>query len=305
MQKIDLDSRLELFRGCVTPGVRMNEALLDFYSDSEARVIRARSASGVRVAFMTDAVEMTYSFTCGGCARKIFTTDVVINGEKSTLEGEGLHKITMEPGEKSVVIHLPHLIIVNDLEIALNDGAFVKEMALKEKKLLICGDSILQGMTCTTPTKAVGTLLAEKLDVEFHNTSVGGAEMRFEPVEQTLTLGGDAVVVCFGINDAAHGVAHDLFRERTRRVLELLKDFSGKSFIIVPIPNMNVDAESREALCRIIREEQRAFPEVTIIEGASFYPACNEFFVDGTHPNDEGMKIYAEALAEIIAPVLG
>ena len=305
MQKIDLESRPELFRGCVAPGVRMSDALLDFYSDSEARVIRARSASGVRVAFVTDAVEMDYSFTCGGCARKIFTTDIIINGEKSTLEGEGPHKITMAPGEKSVVIHLPHLIIVNDLEIALNDGAFVKEMALKEKKLLICGDSILQGMTCTTPTKAVGTLLAEKLDVEFHNTSVGGAEMRFEAVEHSLALGGDAALVCFGINDAAHEVPHDLFRERTRRVLELLKDFAGKAFIVVPIPNMNVNPESREALCRIIREEQKAFPEITLIEGAAFYPASADFFVDGTHPNDEGMKIYAEALAGIMAPVLG
>ena len=34
MQKIDLESRPELFRGCVAPGVRMSDALLDFYSDS-------------------------------------------------------------------------------------------------------------------------------------------------------------------------------------------------------------------------------------------------------------------------------
>ena len=304
MQKIELESRPELFRGCVTSGVRMSEDLLNFYNDSDARVIRAKSASGVRIAFTTDAVEMRYGFVCGGCARKIFTTDFIINGEKSVVEGEGPHTFTMAPGEKEIIIHLPHLIVLDKLELSLSDGAFCRAIPETQKKLLICGDSILQGMTCTTPTKAVGTLLAEKLGMAFHNTSVGGADMRFEPVEYTLALGGDAVLVCFGINDVSHETPCDLFRERTRKVLELLDGFSGKAFMVVPIPNMNVNAEGRATICSIIREEHKNFPKVTLIEGADFYPADPAFFIDGTHPNDEGMAIYAEGLARIMAPIL-
>ena len=302
MQKVDLSSRAELFRGCVAPGVRMSRELLDFYNDSEAKVIRARSASGVRLAFVTDAVEMSFTLAFGGAARKIYTSDVIINGKIAVVEGEGPHDFTMEPGEKEIIIHLPHLVVIEKLELFLSDGAFVREMPLKKKKLLICGDSILQGMTCTTPAKAVGTLLAEMLDVEFHNTSVGGADMRFEPVEYTLALGGDAVLVCFGINDVPHETPYELFRERTGKVLELLDGFAGRSFLVVPIPNMNVSPEGRETICRIIREEHKNYPNVTLIEGESFYPAKSEFFVDGTHPNDEGMQIYAENLAKIMKP---
>ena len=304
MQKIDLESRIELFRGCVAPGVRMSEDLLNFYNDSEARVIRARSATGVRIAFETDAVEMSYALQFGGTARKIFTSDIFIDGEMTTVDGEGPHQLSLAPGKKSVVIHLPHLVVVEKLELSVNDGAFVNAVSEPRKKLLICGDSILQGMTCTTPARAVGTLLAEKLGVDFHNTSVGGAEMRFEPVEYTLALGGDVILVCFGINDGFHATPHDLFRERAKKVLELLEGFSGKAFIVVPIPNMKLDQELRESYCRIIREEQKAFPKVTLIEGAEFYPAQDELFVDGTHPNDKGMAVYADALAKIMAPAL-
>ena len=88
------------------------------------------------------------------------------------------------------------------------------------------------------------------------------------------------------------------------KLLELLDRFAGKAFIVVPIPNMNVSAEGRTNICNIIREEQKNFPKVTLIEGADFYPAKAELFVDGTHPNDEGMAIYAEGLAKIMAPAL-
>ena len=304
MQKIELESRIELFRGCAAPGVRMSEDLLNFYNDSDGRVIRARSATGVRIVFETDAVEMNYALQFGGTARKIFTSDIFINGEMMTVEGEGPHHLSMASGKKSVVIHLPHLVVVEKVELSVNDGAFVNAMPEPRKKLLVCGDSILQGMTCTTPARAVGTLLAEKLGVDFHNTSVGGAEMRFEPVEYTLALGGDMILVCFGINDGFHATPHDLFRERAKKVLELLEGFSGKAFIVVPIPNMKLDQELRESYCRIIREEQKSFPKVTLIEGADFYPAQDELFVDGTHPNDKGMAVYADALAKIMAPAL-
>ena len=305
MQKIQLETRPELFRGCVAPLVRMTQNLFDFYSTREALVIRAHAASGVRIVFLTDASDMTLSLAFGGAAREIFTTEIVINGTHSVFDGAGPHKITMAPGEKSVVIHLPHLVVIEKIELAVNDGAFVKEAPAKEKKLLICGDSILQGMTCSTPAKAVGTLLAEKLNWEFHNTSVGGAEMRFEAVEETLALGGDGIVVCFGINDIPHGTPLDLFRERTAKVLALLDKFAGKAFIITPISNTNISAAERKPICDIIREEHKNFPGVTLIEGAEIVPERADLFVDGTHPNDEGMKIYAEGLAKIIAPILG
>lgn len=304
MQKIELYSRPELFRGCAAPGVRMNQGLLDFYSKTEGLTIRAKSSSAVRIVFETDALELDYTLTFGKVAREIYTSDIIINGKTTVTDGAGPHKITMEPGRKEVIIHLPHLVIVEKIELAVNDGAYVKALPASKKKLLFCGDSIMQGMTCTTPSKAVGSLLADKLDMEIHNTSVGGATMQPDVVKHTLALGGDVIVVGFGINDAAQLIDPVLFRERTREVLTMLNDFPGKAFIIVPISCLRVLEKDREAYSAIIREEHEKFPGITLIEGASFYPAQEEYFVDGVHPNDAGMKLYADALAGIMLPTL-
>ena len=300
MQKLDLENRIDLFRGCVAPGVRMTEKLIEFYREPAPRLVRARSASGVRIALVTDAVEMEYAIVCGEVSRAIFTTDIAVDGKICTVEGNGPHRMTFAPGEKEIVIHLPHLVIVEKIELSFNDGAIVKAAPVRDKKILICGDSILQGMTCTTPTKAVGTLLAEKLGMEFHNTSVGGADMRHEAVAETLSLGGDVIAVGFGINDAFHNTTFESFRKETRKTLQLLDGFSGKAFVIVPIPCLNDAAGKSQAYRQIIREELEKFPGIIAVEGEAFYPAEDSFFADGTHPNDKGMELYAENLARII-----
>lgn len=313
MQKIDLDRRIELFRGCVTPRVRMSDTLIDLYgedalvdlcSESEALKIRVRAATGVRIAMATDAVEIEYEIVCGAAARKIFTSDIDVNGVVTTLDGNGPHRLSLPRGNKNIVIHLPHLVVNEKISLSINDGAKIEAVPCKAKKLLICGDSIFQGMTCSHPTAAVGVLLADKLDVEFHNTSVGGGTMRPEVVEATIALGGDILLTGFGANDVFRGTAPDIFRKRTRKTLELLNDFNGKSFLVVPIPCLKVEPERREFYCDIIREEHKDFPCVKLINGADFYPADEELFADGTHPNDRGMKIYADGLAAIIAPEL-
>ena len=86
--------------------------------------------------------------------------------------------------------------------------------------------------------------------------------------------------------------------------MEILGSFPGKAFIIVPIPCMTADPATREKFCAAIRDAQKNFPNVTLIEAADFYPADSELFVDGIHPNDRGMEIYADGLAKIIAPAI-
>lgn len=304
MQKIDLVGSLEFFRGCVSPGVRMNEKLFEFYSIPETRLIRAKCASGVVIAMITDAVQMEYSVAFGEKARDIRTTDIVIGEETVTVEGQGPHKLTFAPGEKEIRIHLPNLIVVENIEISINDGASIKPAAADMKKILICGDSIMQGMTCTSPTRSVGTLLAKHLNMQEHNTSVGGARMCWEPVAETLSFGGDVALVGFGINDAASNTPVEQFREQTCKILELLSNFKGKSFIVIPISCLKIELEKSEPYRQIIREELKKFPKVTGIEGPEFYPAEEDLFIDRIHPNDKGMALYAENLARIIRGVL-
>ena len=53
-------------------------------------------------------------------------------------------------------------------------------------------------------------------------------------------------------------------------------------------------------LREIIRKSAGAFPRITVIEGPEIFPAEDEFYVDGTHPNDAGMAVYAARLARLM-----
>ena len=302
MKIIDLISNPAFFRGAVQPFVRMTPGLLDFYRQNENWLIRSNCPSGMQIVMCTDASAMEISLQFGKAAREVFTTDVQIGGKLLTFDGAGPHRLELSGAKQTVVIHLPHLVEIENFELKVNGAATVEAVSENRAKLLICGDSILQGMTCSSPGRASVALTAGELDMVLHNTSVGGAIMQPVPVQETLKLGkaGDIAIVGFGINDAAHLTDAELFRERTAKVLEHLAGFAGKAFIITPIPAA-VDAEqNRELYSQMIRDEQKRFPQVTLIEGASFFPADASLFVDKLHPNDQGMQIYAQGLIKAI-----
>ena len=305
MKRIELESRNGFFRGCVAPGVRMNEALLELYREPEKRLLRAQCATGVRVALFTDAVEAEFSFRFGRAARQVFTADLQVDGVLfATVTGEGPHRIPLPAGEKELVLHFPHLVEVADFSFSVDDAASVRPAPGPERKLLVCGDSIMQGMTCTTPVRAVGTLLAAQLGMEFHNTSVGGAAMKAAAVRGTCALGGDAVIVGFGINDVFLETPVETFREECAGVCRLLGEFPGRAFMVTPIPCLKKENGPVEELREIIRNSAGDFSRITLIEGPEIFPAEEEFYVDGTHPNDAGMAVYAAKLARIMAPLL-
>ena len=305
MKRIELESRNDLFRGCAAPGVRMNEALLELYGEPEKRLLRARCATGVRIAMFTDAVEVEFSFLFGRAARQVFTADLQVDGVLfATVTGEGPHRIPLPAGEKELVLHFPHLVEAEEFSFSVDDAASVRPAPGPERKLLICGDSIMQGMTCTTPLRAVGTILAARLGMEFHNTSVGGATMTAAAVRGTCAIGGDGIVVGFGINDVFLGTPVETFREECEGVCGALGEFPGKAFMVTPIPCLKKENEPVEELREIIRNSAGDFPRITLIEGPEIFPAEEEFYVDGTHPNDAGMAVYAARLAKIMAPLL-
>ncbi|MBE6368195.1 MAG: hypothetical protein E7052_09855 [Lentisphaerae bacterium] len=302
MKKIDLNSPVEFFRGVYPSGKRMNKALLDFYSTDEVYIVRANCASSVEIVMQTDAVTLEVFVKFGKAAREIYTTDVKVNGEFFVLSGAGKHILPLPAGSKQVVVYLPHLAVLDDFYLAVNDDARIEAVADERPKLLICGDSILQGMTCSRPSLASVVLAAEALDMQLFNTSLGGAIMRSLPVRETLTLGGagDVAVVGFGINDVGR-TPLELFRERTRRVLGYLSEFAGRSFIITPIPTQLSLEEKRPIYSQIIIDEQKNFPSVNLINGPDFFTASDEVLIDCLHPNDQGMHLYAQGLIKAIA----
>lgn len=307
MQKIDWHNCFEFFTGAVSPNVRMSEKLLAFYHDHPAMNIRSRCSAGITFAMETDAEELALEFVFGESARTIYTCDLSVNGRIIPLDCREPQKTVLGSGVKNVIIYLPNMVVINDFTLAISDGAFYRALPHRQKKLLLCGDSIMQGMTCSTPSRALGALAADALDLELFNTSVGGAIMRSQAVAETLIYGGsnDIIAVGFGINDAARRTPPEDFRKETARVMELLNDFSGKALVATPLPAFHAAEEYRELYSSIIRECAEKYPQIKLLEGTDFYPRREELFADGLHPNDEGMKIYAENLVRAIRPELG
>ena len=189
MQKINWQDRPELFTGTVSPLQRMSKELLDFYTYNDAATIRAACPSAVAMQFKSNTTRLQIVMQFGGAAREIFTTDIFVNGQLTTLEGDGVHDLTLESGEKDIVIQFPHLVVVKNLEISVDDATWIQPLAAAEK-LVLCGDSILQGMTCSSPSKALGVIAAAQLGLAPHNIAVGGAIMQPLPVADPKASGG-------------------------------------------------------------------------------------------------------------------
>ena len=300
MKIVNLNEHPEFFRGCGAPGRRMTDKLVELFSTADKYLWRALCPSGVRLDFITDSAEIEYTLTFGKPVRQIFTSDIFIDGKLTTVDGEGPHTIAPGSGKKHVVIHLPHLVVLENVELKISDDAVIEAAPAPEKRLLICGDSICQGMVTTTPSKALVPRAAAALGMDFVNTSVGGARMSAEHVEYTMEIPGDILVLALGVNDAIGKVSYDEFRTKTEAALAAMAEFSGKKMLILPIPNVAASTPDLAVYREIIRFAAASYPQIKLLDGYEFFPAQAELYFDNTHPNDAGSEIYAAALVNAV-----
>lgn len=306
MREIDLFANFDLFRGAVAPFVRMNDRMMAFYSDTEVRTQRAKCVSGVRLLFAADAEKLEFEVQYSYFAREVFGTDVMVDGKCFTFDGAGVHQLALGSGKKQIEIHLPHLVILDKFSLKVNDEAVVETLPASARKLLFCGDSIFQGMTCSSAAKTLAAKTADALQMDWLNVSVGGAIMDPDGVEAALFSAGkdDVILMNYGINDAFKDIPLDVFRERTGRTMELLSRFSGQAVFVTPIYCATVDAKKKNLYRDIIFEEQLKYPKNYVINGDEIFPADEKLLIDGVHPNDQGMQAYAEGLTGALKKII-
>lgn len=306
MREIDLFANFDLFRGAVAPFVRMNDRMMAFYSDTEVRTQRAKCVSGVRLLFAADAEKLEFEVQYSYFAREVFGTDVMVDGKCFTFDGAGVHQLALGSGKKQIEIHLPHLVILDKFSLKVNDEAVVETLPASARKLLFCGDSIFQGMTCSSAAKTLAAKTADALQMDWLNVSVGGAIMDPDGVEAALFSAGkdDVILMNYGINDAFKDIPLDVFRERTGRTMELLSRFSGQAVFVTPIYCATVDAKKKNLYRDIIFEEQLKYPKSYVINGDEIFPADEKLLIDGVHPNDQGMQAYAEGLTGALKKII-
>jgi lysophospholipase L1-like esterase len=292
---------------------RMTEALSEFYSDSEAFIIRASNTSGVRIAFVTDSEFLAMEVLYGRCSRPIFSIDIIVDGEHKMTFGPDEHvdefSFSTElpgTGEKTVEIFLPTMAECALKGIVLEAGASLSAIPEKPAPILFAGDSITQGMTVCTPSLTYPAQVAAVMQSDFHNIAVGGATMQKELAPLLMDIDWQKVFVAFGVNDFSQSRPLDEFEDESRGMLEVLSSREdAEIFLLTPIPwalrtNANEINLKLEDYREVLRKVAKDFPKIRVIEGAKLVPDDSSYYVDNIHPNDLGASTYADnLLAEI------
>ena len=317
--KIDLRERQDLVHGAreVVPterGVwmrRLTDEAHALYAISEARAIRCRCGAGVRICFVSDTRAVALTVGLGrGEARPVYAADVVVDRDwrhPRTFGAEAAgrdYEARVEapgPGAHRYEIHLPHLCEAEVLSLEVDDGASVSEAPFAGRPIAFIGDSITQGMTSTSPTRCYATMVGEALDRDYVNLSVGGAVMLAGIGKAALDYRWGTAFVAFGVNDWAWNRPLAEFAEDTRGMLRHLASRDGAEIrILTPLPFVrpgeNSHSEPLDAYRDCIRAVAAEFPKVQVIDGLGLVSPDPALFVDGLHPNDDGMRTMAAQL---------
>ena len=297
MKKIDIFSMPELWRGAVRPGFRMTTELLKVFDIGEKYALRARCYSGIRLIFETDAREMSLAIKFGAAIRPMFNAGIKINACTSTVQLTKPAHMDLPAGVKRLEIQLPHLVELLDIELSLDDQAKIQPIPETRRRIIYCGDSMFQGAVCSSPAGTATSLVAEKLDLDWINTSVGGARINAEHCRLSAQLPGDILLVALGTNDDMSGTQEDLLRKNIRESLVHITRFPGIQLVQLPIRKFVTVRVVEPVSSRIWLEELKNYPQIGVIDGTKCLPEDPSLFVDGVHPNDRGMRFYGEALA--------
>lgn len=296
------DGKIQFFRFTkAEEEVYKNGERVDFYE-------KTFCTSGVRLSFKSDTKKLSFFYELlNRPSRKYAYFDVFCNGalyrhfgcETEEITSASV-SVTFPEGEKDIEIYFPWTAktVISDFEI--DDGASF--IPTKRKITMInYGDSITQGYDAAYPSLSYASVISRLLDADSVNKAIGGE--RFCP-ELLVEANGkpDIVTVAYGINDWAN-YTYDYIKERSRKFYKRVSELypESKIFVITPINYLNSGVSDFGApaieVDKLLRENCRDLPNVTVIRGWYFTPDLPEFYYDKVlHPNDLGFSLYAENL---------
>ncbi len=282
---------------------RMSARLKALYSYSESAIIRACCATGVRLVFETDSAWLQLRWQTLRMARDVHACDVEVKGfpvltcQPQTSGEERQIRVELPgAGIRRVTVYLPHLYELRLLSLELADYASFCTVAEKRRRLLLTGDSILQGITTTSPVRAYGTALARALDLDYLNIAVGGGVMNGAVAEAAAELPWDIVLVAFGVNDCSQGVGLDTTARETETTLRGLTSTGRKVVLFTPLPWPGRGDKDLDGYIACLKEVAATFSGVTVLDGYDAISIDQENFIDSCHPNDLGNSRIAEFL---------
>lgn len=301
---------------------RMPAEMEDFYrnnpwgndpKNAEAAEIRAMNTAGVRTAFIADCSSISICGRYGRTSRLIHSFDVIVDGkERITLAPDELYPERFSlrtdiPGNglRRIEIFFPNMaeVFIETIEL---QGDNVRPLPSFNRKWLFIGDSLTQGMTVSSPSLAYAARISLSLCCDWQNVAVGGAVMRNEIGEMALGMEWNIASVSYGGNDFNSSVPLDFFYRRTTGMLNALSTRKNARLFLISSPPWLLDTRPNsigltlDDYRKATTEAAAAFPGVELLNGLDLLPGKHEYFADGIHPNDEGMRIYSDNIVKKI-----
>lgn len=302
----------ELFKGCIDVHesekgllpLRFRKERLLKYEQCPVKPY-ARCPVGVRIDFITDEQEISFSYF----VRKLFYEPIVfdiyengcfteaVKGQPNSTKGQvNYRRRKVEPSR--ITIYLPAT-----AELELSDfhvGRACKIDTSNKKLILVLGDSISQGLFGTFPSISWVPIVARHFDYEFLNLSVGGD--RFDPdwLDEGICQP-NLIIVALGTNDYSFEKDDKVIHKLVCEYFTKLESIYQNSKIIVVTPPWITDMLDkgketefeRYCMLRSFIAKEAANRGYNVIDGFSLIPHMQEFFADIAHPNDLGFSQYA------------
>ena len=270
-------------------------------SFSETLGHRARTTTGVRLDFVTDSQNLT--FTANGGKFEIYVDDLMrvqyVLSEMTTVNMALRAPLGDQKKSYRVTICFPsHSIGVLD-SVELDDGATVTAPNY-DTKMLFIGDSITQGWNSQYDTFSYAYRVSRFFNANSVIQGIGGA-FYHENCFDSIDFDPDTVIVAYGTNDFNRYKTYDEFRGHVSAHLALIaKEYADKRiFVLSPIWRKDLHERMMgtfDGARQIVIDEAEKL-SLTHIDGLKLVPPMEEFFADAhLHPNSEGFSLYAENL---------
>lgn len=180
-----------------------------------------------------------------------------------------------------------------------------------KSNIVFWGDSITQGNGCPTDSyKHYTAICADILgtDYAFWNLGIGcgrATDAATDGAWAQKAKNGDMVVVCFGVNDLFATNDYDKITASYDRIINILK---GKKVIFQTVPPFDFDGERGELYDRLNEYILHTLDKkvYAVFDNRPYLsdlknPRVARF---GGHPNEEGCRLWGEALAEFLKQML-
>lgn len=288
---------------------RMSLTEQSVYAQNDDLFRKTYATSGIRLDFETDACSIAFSYKMTrASSRKSTFFDVYINGVFVESIGEinagenikGQYYRQLANGKKRIIVYFSNLYNLQLKEVCLGEATFIKPYNY-DISILAYGDSITQGYDAIFPSCSYINQLALKLNAYVYNKAIGGDIFRPQLIEKNNIIP-DIVTVAYGTNDWSHCTREEFAENLVNFLNKLVLNYSdSKIFVITPIWRKDFEKQTAYGdfsdLIQTIVNECEKYNSITLVKGEELLPHTDLLFSDGyLHPNDLGMRIYADSL---------